>query len=93
MGDFKKWGGDPSNGRDEFKMVGWYLFTDYENTKFNTLKTKVNSLQKKIPHATTLIHKNQYNTDKGNLEKKIEMLIKNTRHKQFSDHNCFEYKN
>ena len=39
-------------------------------TKSNTLKTKVNSLEKKIPDATTLIHINQYNTDKQNLEKK-----------------------
>ena len=35
-----------------------------KNTKFNTLKTKVNNFEKKIPDATTLIHKNQYNTDK-----------------------------
>ena len=42
------------------------------NTKFNTLKTKVNSLEKKIPDATTLIYINQYNTDKQNLEKKLE---------------------
>ena len=41
-----------------------------KNTKFNTLKTKVNSLEKKIPDATILIHINQYNTDKQNLEKK-----------------------
>ena len=41
-----------------------------KNTKFNTLKTKVNSLENKIPDATTLIHINQYNTDKQNLEKK-----------------------
>ena len=41
------------------------------NTKFNTLKTKVNNLEKKIPDATTLIHINQYNTGKQNLEQKI----------------------
>ena len=35
-----------------------------KNTKFNTLKTKVNSLEKKILDATTLIHINQYNRDK-----------------------------
>ena len=35
-----------------------------KNTKFNTLKTKENSLKKKIPDPTTLIHTNQYNTDK-----------------------------
>ena len=50
-----------------------------KNTKFNTLKTKVNSLEKKIPDATILIHINQYNTNKKNLEKKLEMLIKNAR--------------
>ena len=37
-----------------------------KNTKFNTLKTKVNSLEKKIPDATTLFHINQYNTNKKN---------------------------
>ena len=42
-----------------------------KNTEFNTLKTKVNNLEKKIPGATTLIHINQYNTGKQNLEKKI----------------------
>ena len=42
-----------------------------ENAKFNTLKTTVNSLERKIPDATTLIQLNQYNTDKQNLEKKI----------------------
>ena len=35
-----------------------------KNTKFNTLKTKVNNLEKKIPDATTLIQTNQYSTDK-----------------------------
>ena len=42
-----------------------------KNTKCNTLKTKVNSLGKKIPDAATLIHINQCNTDKENLEKKL----------------------
>ena len=41
-----------------------------KNTKFNTLKSKVNNLEKKIPDATTLIHINQYNIEKQNLEKK-----------------------
>ena len=45
-----------------------------KNTKFNTLKTKGNNLEKKIPDATTLIHINQNNTDKQNLEKKIRDL-------------------
>ena len=39
-------------------------------TKFNTLKTKVNDLEKNIPDATTLIHITYYNTDNQNLEKK-----------------------
>ena len=33
-----------------------------KNAKFNTLKTKVNNLEKKIPDANTLIHIDQYNT-------------------------------
>ena len=43
----------------------------FKNTKFNTLKTTVNSLEKKIPDASTLTHINQYNKDKQNWEKKI----------------------
>ena len=34
-----------------------------KNTKFSTLNTKVNNLERKIPEATSLIHINQYNTD------------------------------
>ena len=64
-----------------------------KNTKFNTLKTKVNNLEKKISDAPTLIHINRYNTEKQNLEKKLEMLIKNARYKWFSDYSCFVYKN
>ena len=41
-----------------------------KNKKYNTLKTKVNSFEKKIPDTTTLICINQYNIDKQNLEKK-----------------------
>ena len=41
------------------------------NKKFNTLKTKINSSEKKIPEATTLIHINQCSTYKQNVEKKI----------------------
>ena len=40
-----------------------------KNTKFNTLNTKVNSLEKKILDATTLMHINQYKIDKKNREK------------------------
>ena len=42
-----------------------------KNTKFKTLKIKVNNLENKIPDATKLIHISQYNTDKQYLEKKI----------------------
>ena len=45
-----------------------------KNTKLNTLKTKVNNLEKKSSDATTLIHINQYNTDKQNLEKKVKYI-------------------
>ena len=41
-----------------------------KNTKFNTLKAKVNNLDQKIADSTILIHINQYNKDKQNLEKK-----------------------
>ena len=52
-----------------------------KNTKFNTLKTKVNNLDKKIPDATTLIQINKCNTDKQNLhqKKKNVDVDKNTR--------------
>ena len=35
-----------------------------KNTKFNTLKTKVNNLEKKIPDVTISVPINQLNTDK-----------------------------
>ena len=47
-----------------------------KNKKFNTPKIKVNDIDKKIPDATSLTHINQYNTDKQNLEKKLEILKK-----------------
>ena len=47
-----------------------------KNTKLNTVKTKVNNLEKKIPDGTTLIYINQYNTDKQNLKKKIRDVDK-----------------
>ena len=45
-------------------------YEDVKNTKFKTLKTKVNKIDKKIPETATLIHINQCNTDKQNLAKK-----------------------
>ena len=81
------------------------LSADYEvveNGKFNTLKKKVNNLDKRILDATSLIHVSQYNMihvsqynrDKQKLEKKSGDGDKtNTRYKWFSDYNCFEYEN
>ena len=63
-----------------------------KNTKFNTLTTKANSLKKKIPDASTLIHINQHNTDKPSLVKKIGNVDK-TSTKQIQDYKCFIYKN
>ena len=37
-----------------------------KHTKFTTLRTKVNDLDKKIPDETTLSNINRYNTDKQN---------------------------
>ena len=59
-----------------------------KNTKFNTLKTKVNELVKNITEATILIDINQYNIDKQYLEKKIGDVDKNTRYKWLSDCDC-----
>ena len=47
-----------------------------KNTKFNTIKTQINNLEKKIPDTTTLIHINQCNRDKKNLEKKTRDVDK-----------------
>ena len=43
-----------------------------KHAKDNTLKKKVNNLEKKNHDANGLIHINYYNTDTQNLEKKIE---------------------
>ena len=49
-----------------------------KNKKFDTLNTKVNNLNKKIPDASTLLQTTQYNTDKQNLEKEIRDAENNT---------------
>ena len=46
-----------------------------KNTKFNTLSTKVNRLEKNTD-ATTIFDINQYNTNKKNLEQKIRDVDK-----------------
>ena len=43
-----------------------------QNTKFSTLETKVDKSDKKNIDMATLVHISQYNTDKQNLQKKIE---------------------
>ena len=48
----------------------------FKNIKFNILNAKVNKLEKRIPIESTLIQKNQNNTNKQKLEKKIKMLRK-----------------
>ena len=47
-----------------------------KNTKFNTLKTKVNNLENNIPDAPILMYINQYGRDEHNLEKKIRDIDK-----------------
>ena len=42
--------------------------------------TQVNSLEKKILDGSSLIQRYKYNTDKQNLEGKMEILIKNIWH-------------
>ena len=42
-----------------------------KNTKFSTLKTKVNNLEKKVPDATTLTYINQYYICIKKLDKEI----------------------
>ena len=40
------------------------------------LKKKVNNWEKKIHDSTTIIHINQYQTDKQDIEKRLQILIK-----------------
>ena len=42
-----------------------------KNKKFNQLNMKENNSEKKIPDMTSLIHKNQYNTDNQSWKKKL----------------------
>ena len=65
-----------------------------KNRKFNTLKTKVNNLEQKIPDGTTSVHINQYNTDKQNLQKKNGRcwLKKLPYTSGLVEYDCFEYK-
>ena len=70
---------------DELKTVPADLSDTVENevvknTRFNTLKTKVNNLHKNFHDATTLIHINQYDADKQNLEKKVGNIDKKIQH-------------
>ena len=59
-----------------------------KNTKFKTLTTNVNTLEKKILDASTLIQTNQQNADKQNFEKKLEMLRKRFLTLLVSNYSC-----
>ena len=52
------------------------LKTSHRLEKIKQCSGKTSNLEKEIPEATTLIHINQYNTDKQNLVKKIEDVDK-----------------
>lgn len=56
-----------------------------KNAKFDMPNAKVNDLENKINGATNLIHINQQNTDKQNLDQKIEDGDKKSRRQWFSD--------
>ena len=56
-----------------------------KNAKFDMSNAKVNDLENKINGATNLIHINQQNTDKQNLDQKIEDGDKKSRRQWFSD--------
>ena len=60
----------------DLKKLGDVVDNVVKNTKFNKLEAKVNNLEMKIPDATALIYQNQCNSDKQNLEKKLEILVK-----------------
>ena len=62
-----------------------------KNTKFNILKAKVKSLEKKVSDAVTLTYINRYNTDKQNSEKKLGILKK--KYQMQVIYHCFDYKN
>ena len=52
----------------DLKMVSDVVDNEVvENTKFNTVKRKVNNLDQKVSDTITLIHRNQYDRDKQNL--------------------------
>ena len=44
-----------------------------KNTKFKKLKTKVRNVKEKSTDVFTLIQTNQYNTEKHNSEKRMEI--------------------
>ena len=58
---------------------------DVKNTNFNTLKANVNNLDNKNPDGTNLIHINQYNTEKQNLEEKIGDVNKKKKYQTLVD--------
>ena len=63
----------------------------FKKKQFTTLNAKVNNSENKLFFEANLIRINQYNADKQNLEKKVEIMIKYTEN-WFSEHNCPKYK-
>ena len=82
LNNFLKKVNDLDVGRSKTILVDLKKLSDVvdnevvKNRKFNTLKLEVNNLENKFLDKTTLIHINQYNTGKQNLEKKIEDVDK-----------------
>ena len=76
--DFDKWKTVPINLKNLSGVVSKEVI---KNTEFNKLNTKINYSEKATPAAINLIHINQYNVDKHNLEKKVDDFDKkkNTR--------------
>lgn len=56
-----------------------------KTTQFTALNVKVNNSENKLFFEVNLIRINQYNADKQNLEKKVEIMIKYTEN-WFSEH-------
>ena len=64
-------------------MIKYFSNDVVKKTVFNRLNSKVVELEKKNVELeikmSTLIHKSQYDTDKQNLEEKIEYVDKKSR--------------
>ena len=60
----------------DFKQLSDVVIEEVLKRKmYKTLNTRVNNLENKVLHATTLIHIKQFSNNKINLEKKLLTLI------------------